>query len=82
MVSLVMIMRQVRLDHIGQRCLSDHDHLLERFLFDGGHEPFTVSVEMRTPWRQDERLHSARTQHLVEVMSKFFIPVVEQISCA
>src|SRR2546428_7002000 len=73
MVSLVMIMRQVRLDHIAQRCLSDHDHLLQRFLFDRAHEPFTGSVEIRTPWRQDDRLHSAGPQHPVEVMSKFLV---------
>jgi hypothetical protein len=70
-VSLVMRMRQVRLDHIPQRCLADHDYLLQRFFFDRAHEPFTVSIEIRTPWRRDDRLYSAGTQRPVEVMSKF-----------
>jgi hypothetical protein len=82
MVSLVVIMRQVRLDHRTQRGLSDHDHLLQRFCFDRAHEPFTVRIEIRTPWRQDDRLYSTGTQHLVEGMSKFLVPVVEQIPCA
>ena len=33
-ISLVMVMDEVRLDRIAERCLSDHDHVIECFLFD------------------------------------------------
>ena len=52
MISLVMVMSQVRLDHRAERRLSDHDHLIQRFLFDRAHESFAMGVEIRTPWRQ------------------------------
>ena len=32
MISLVMVMGQVRLDHRAERRLSDHDHLIQGFL--------------------------------------------------
>ena len=71
MVSLVMVVRDILVDRASHVALAEWNQSMQAFELDGAHEPFTVSVEMQTPWRQDERLHSARTQHLVEVMSKF-----------
>jgi hypothetical protein len=79
MIPLVMIMLQVRLNHIAKRRLSYHDHLIERFVFDQADEPLAVGIEIRTPGRQDDWLNSAGAQRPVEAMHKLFVPVVEQI---
>jgi hypothetical protein len=71
MIPLVMMMYQVRPEHIAKGRLAYHDHLMQNFLFDPAHEPFAVAIEIRTPWRQDDRLHSTSTQYRVESMQKF-----------
>src|SRR3712207_2568566 len=38
-----MVMGQVRLDDTAERPLSDHDHLIERFLCDRAHEPLNLA---------------------------------------
>src|SRR5262245_12114843 len=77
MISLVMVMRQVRLDHRVERRLSDHDHLIQGLLFDRAHESFAMGIEIRTPWWQGDGLHSTRAKHLVEAMHKFRVAIVE-----
>jgi hypothetical protein len=81
-IALVMVLGQVRLEDRAERRLSDHDHRMERFRCDRAHESFAMRVEIRTPWRQDDRFNSAGTQRPVEAMPKLLVPVVEQISCA
>ena len=71
MISLVMVMGQVRWDHRAERRFSAHDHLMERFLCDRAHESFAIGVEIRTPWRQDGWFNAAGTQRPVEAMPKF-----------
>jgi hypothetical protein len=56
MISLVMVMDQVRPDHRAERRPSDHDHLIECLVFDRAHEAFAIGVEIRAPWRQDNWL--------------------------
>jgi hypothetical protein len=81
-IALVMVLGQVRLEDRAERRLSDHDHLIERFLCDRTHESFAMRVEIRTPWRQDDRFNSAGPQRPVEAMPKLLVPVGEQRSCA
>jgi hypothetical protein len=55
-ISLVVVMGQVRLDHRAERRLSDHAHLIQGFVFDRADEPLAIGIEIRAPWRQDDRL--------------------------
>lgn len=48
-IVLSMIMRQILLDHLGQRPLAQQDYLIHGLLRDGAHKPFTVGVEIGTP---------------------------------
>src|ERR687893_290417 len=66
MVSLVMVMDQVRLDHRAEHCLSDHNHLIQCFVFDGAHKPFAMGIEIRTPWGQDDWFYTAIPQQVVK----------------
>jgi hypothetical protein len=50
-ISLVVVMGQVRLDHRAEGGLLDHDHLLQSLFFDRAHKPFAVGIEIRAPWR-------------------------------
>src|SRR6266566_6399549 len=79
MISLVMVMGQVRLDHRAERRLSDHDHPMKCFVFDRADEPLAIGIEIRAPWRQDDWLYPAGAQHSVEAMHELFVPVVEQV---
>jgi hypothetical protein len=46
-ISLAMVICQVRLEDVEKRCLSNHDYLLECFLFDGTNESLAMGVEIR-----------------------------------
>ena len=54
-ISLVVVMGQVRLDHRAEGGLADHDHLIKGFVFDRADEPLAIGIEIRAPWRQDDR---------------------------
>src|SRR5215211_2622667 len=47
MIPLLMIVCQVRLEHIAKGCLTDHDHLLQGFFFDRAYKPFSLGIEIR-----------------------------------
>ena len=57
MIAFHVIVGQVLLDRIIQGAFTQHDHPLQRLLLDRAHKPFTVGVEIRTPWRQDKALN-------------------------
>jgi hypothetical protein len=44
-----MIVGQVLVDRIIQCAFAQYDHLLQGFLLDGAHKPFTVGVEIGAP---------------------------------
>src|SRR3989442_1370293 len=50
MIALRMIVGQVLVDRIRQDAFTQHDHLFQRLLLDGAHKPFTVGVQIGTPW--------------------------------
>src|SRR5262245_42587092 len=81
-ISLVVVMGQIRLDHRAEAGLAEHDHLLQRLFFDRADKPFAVGIEIRGPWRQDDGLHPACAKYLVEAMEKFRVAIVEQIPLA
>jgi len=82
MIPLLMRIGQVTLEQRAKGCLTDHDHLMEDFLFDRAHEPFAVGIEIRTPWWHDDGLHSFGAKYLVEAMQEFRGAIVEQIQFA
>src|SRR5215467_11292515 len=49
MVALRMIVRQVLVDRIRQSVFTQYNHLRERLLLDGAHEPLAMGVQIRTP---------------------------------
>ena len=81
-ISLVMVIGQVRPEDVEKRCLPNHDHLIECFLFDGTNESLAMGVEIRAPWGQNNRLHSAALQQSIEHWRKFGVPVVDQVALA
>jgi hypothetical protein len=82
MIPLRMIVAQVLVDRIIQCAFTQHNHLLQGLLLDGAHEPFTVGVHIRTPWRQDDRLHATVFQEPIEGLRELRIPVVHQRALA
>src|SRR5262245_40096169 len=50
-IPLGMIMGQVLVDRLIQGAFPQYDHLLQGLLLDRAYEPFTVSIEIRTPGR-------------------------------
>ena len=62
MIALVVIIRQVGLEHRAKGRLSSHAHLMQSFLSNQAHEAFAADIEVRTPWRQDDGLQSAGVQ--------------------
>src|SRR5262249_33198277 len=81
-ISLVMVIDQVRLEDVEKRRLSHHDHLIEGFLFDGTNKSLAMGVEIWAPWGQNNRLHSAAPQQCIERWRKFGVPVVDQVAPA
>jgi hypothetical protein len=59
MVPLGMIMGQVLADDMVEATFTEYGRLMESFLFDRAHEPFTVGVEVWTPWRQEDGFDTA-----------------------
>ena len=55
-----------------------HDTLPEGLLFDRAHEPFRIGIEMRTVWRQGERLHVTVLAQAIKGLRAFGIPLVDQ----
>ena len=55
-----MIVGQVLLDHVyDECCFAQHHHEMLGFLLDRAHKPFTIRIEIRTPWGQNDRFNTA-----------------------
>jgi hypothetical protein len=66
MIALGMIVGEVFVDHMTQGAFTQHDHPFQGLLLDGAYEPFAVGVQIRTPRRQDDRLHATVFQEPIE----------------
>jgi hypothetical protein len=82
MIPLRMIMGQILVEHVIQRVFAQHHHMMQGFLLDRAHEPFAMGIEIGTPRRSDDRLHTARLQQGVEGLCELCVPVAEQIPLA
>jgi hypothetical protein len=81
MIPLSMIMYQILLENIGQRPLVRHEHLIQAFCLEGAHKPFTVGMEIRIPWGQDDGFHTVRLQQSVEGLRELRIALKDRCSC-
>jgi hypothetical protein len=55
---------------------------MQDVLSDGAHEPFTVGVQIGTPWWQDDGFHATVLQQRIERLGIFGIPIAHQIPLA
>jgi len=82
MITLSMIVSEVRVDDTTEGAFTHHDHPFQGLILDGADEPFAVGIQIRAPGRQDDRFYAAGLQEPVERLRELRIPVVEQIAFA
>jgi hypothetical protein len=79
MIAFGMIVGEVLVEHTIQGAFPQYDHRRQGLCLDGAYEPFTVGIEIRTPWRQDEWLHATVLEQAIKGLREFGIPIVDQI---
>ena len=79
MITFRMIMTHVTSYGIAQGCLTHENHPVQRFLLDGTYKPFTMSVQIRTLWRQDDWFYPIIPQVLIEGRCEFAVAIMDQI---
>src|SRR5882724_10625477 len=80
--ALGMIVGEVLVEHMIEGAFTQHDHPLQGLLLDGAYEPFAVRIQIRTAWRQEDRLHPAVLEQRIKRLRKFGVSVVDEISLA
>ena len=66
LISLAVIIRQVLSHSVAPRTLAEKDHSLHAFGFQRTKEPFDVSVQVRTPTWQANRLNTSVSEQFPE----------------
>ncbi len=82
MIALGMIVGEVLVEHMIEGAFTQHDHPLQGLLLDGAYEPFAVRIQIRTAWRQEDRLHPAVLEQRIKRLRKFGVSVVDELSLA
>jgi hypothetical protein len=80
MWSFPEIMGNVILDHVSEVLLSEQDHLVQAFGFDGQDEPFGVRAQIRRHLRKLQAANTRSMERLVELLGVERIAVVNQDS--
>jgi hypothetical protein len=81
-ISFLLMMRPIFLEHIGQRALPKEDQLVQALASEGADPAFGIRVQIRALRRQFDGFDARRLQDLVKTLGKFGVPVVEQIAGA
>jgi hypothetical protein len=79
MVSLSVIIIRVLREHLPQGSLAEQDQFRQALLFYRSMPPLQIRIQIRTPWRQFNRLDPDRLQDPSERRAEFCISIMQQM---